>query len=83
MDGWALDAAGAPYLKVRVAAPPVEGEANAALIALLAKTLGRPRSHLSIVSGAGARIKQVEVPALTEGDLAAALGAPPAGIGLT
>ena len=40
IDGWATGADGRPYLKVRVSAPPVEGEANAALTVLLAKTFG-------------------------------------------
>jgi uncharacterized protein YggU (UPF0235/DUF167 family) len=51
IDGWAVDGDGRPYLKVRVAAPPVEGAANAALLALLAKALGVPKSSLSIVGG--------------------------------
>jgi hypothetical protein len=42
VDGWALDADGRPYLKVRVASPPVDGAANAALLAFLAKTLKIP-----------------------------------------
>ncbi len=48
IDGWAADGDGRPYLKVRVAALPVEGAANAALLALLAKTLGLSKSSLSI-----------------------------------
>ena len=42
IDGWDVDAEGRPVLKVRVRARPVEGEANAALIKLLAKSLGVP-----------------------------------------
>jgi uncharacterized protein YggU (UPF0235/DUF167 family) len=61
IDGWAVDGDGRPYLKVRVAAPPVEGAANAALIAFLAKTLGVSRSSLTIASGAGARLKLIDV----------------------
>lgn len=60
--GWQdADAAGR-VLRVRVAAPPVEGKANAALQALLAKTLGLPKSQVRLVKGAGARIKTFEVP---------------------
>jgi uncharacterized protein YggU (UPF0235/DUF167 family) len=79
IDGWAVDGEGRPYLKVRVAAPPVEGAANAALLALLAKTLGVPKSSLSIASGAGARLKLVEIAGCDLLSLERALGAPPAG----
>ncbi len=41
--------------------PPVDGKANAELIALVAKAFGKPRSSVSIKTGAGARIKRVEV----------------------
>lgn len=77
VDGWAVDGDGRPYLKVRVAAPPVEGAANAALLALLAKTLGAPKSSLSIASGAGARFKVVEIRDCDALSLARALGSPP------
>ena len=61
VDGWAVDGDGRPYLKVRVAAPPVEGAANAALLAFLAKTLGVSRSALTLASGAGARLKLIDI----------------------
>ncbi len=48
-------------LRVRLTAPPVEGRANEALIALLAGHLGAPKSRLAIVGGATARLKSVEV----------------------
>ena len=44
-------------LKVRVAAPPVEGKANEALIAFVAKALGLPRRAVSIVKGESSREK--------------------------
>src|SRR5947199_10647327 len=44
-------------LYVRVAAPPVEGAANRALIALLADTLGIAKSRIAIVSGESSRDK--------------------------
>ena len=80
IDGWAADGEGRPYLKVRVAAPPVEGAANAALIALLAKTLGLPKSALSIASGAGARLKLIDIGDCDALSLARVLG-PPSGRG--
>jgi uncharacterized protein YggU (UPF0235/DUF167 family) len=73
-----VDGEGRPYLKVRVAAPPVEGAANAALIAFLAKALGLPKSSLAIASGTGARLKLIDI-ACDPLSLARALGSPPAG----
>jgi uncharacterized protein (TIGR00251 family) len=46
-------------LKVSVAAPPVDGKANAAILALLAETWGVPKSALSIVKGRTSRTKRV------------------------
>jgi uncharacterized protein (TIGR00251 family) len=47
--------------KVRVSAPPEDGRANAAVIRLLADTLGVPARTISVVSGHGARDKLVEL----------------------
>lgn len=44
-------------LKIRVAAPPVEGKANDALTAFVAKALGLPRRTVSIVKGESSREK--------------------------
>ena len=55
IEGWAVDADGRAHLKVRVAAPPVDGAANDALVRLIAKALGRPASAVRIVSGDTAR----------------------------
>lgn len=38
-------------LRVRVAAPPVEGKANAALVKFLSKVLGVRRNRIEIVAG--------------------------------
>ena len=48
-------------LKIRLAAPPVDGEANAELIRFLAKTFGVPNSAVSIESGATGKRKRVRV----------------------
>lgn len=48
-------------LKIRLAAPPVDGKANAALIAFLAKTCGVPKSSVELVSGDTSRAKRVRV----------------------
>jgi uncharacterized protein len=52
---------GRRVLKVRVRAAASEGEANAALVRLLAKTLGVASRDVTLVAGAGARLKQVKV----------------------
>ena len=47
------------HLNVRVRALPQDGEANAALLALLAKALAMPKSSLQIAAGHKARLKTV------------------------
>ena len=69
IDGWDVDAEGRPVLKVRVRARPVEGEANAALIRLLAKFLSVPRSTVSLARGGQSRLKMVEVDGMADADL--------------
>lgn len=76
-QGWSLDAAGRRVLAVRVAAPPVEGAANAALISFLAKALKRPRGAVRIVSGDTARLKMIEIEDLSDDELFHAFGPPP------
>ena len=63
--GWVDDVLG-----VRIVAPPVEGKANEALIALLAKVLGVPKSSMRIQHGGSGRQKLVQVDELeqTKGD---------------
>lgn len=77
VEGWARDETGRAVLKLRVAAAAADGAANAALIALLAKALGRPKSALRIVRGETARVKQVEIEGLDEAEAWRRLGAPP------
>jgi uncharacterized protein (TIGR00251 family) len=48
-------------LLVRVAAPPVEGKANSAVVAALAEALGVPKRSVEVVRGAGSRDKVVRV----------------------
>ena len=52
-------------LKVRLLAPPVDGAANDALVALLADRLGVPRRDVRIVQGATSRAKVVEIDGTT------------------
>lgn len=48
-------------LKLRVQAPPIEGRANAEVIAFLAKVFGVPKRDVSVVSGELSREKTVAV----------------------
>jgi hypothetical protein len=61
-------------LRIRLAAPPVDGEANAELVAFLAKRLRVPKAAVTIVRGESGRRKVVEVAGVSAGDAAAALG---------
>jgi len=59
-----IDRVGEGTLLARVAARPVDGAANAALIRLLAAELGVAPSRISIVRGPRARVKTMEVSGL-------------------
>ena len=48
-------------LKIRLAAPPIEGKANTALITFLADLLGVPKAAISLEAGASSRRKRVRV----------------------
>jgi uncharacterized protein (TIGR00251 family) len=48
-------------LKIRLAAPPVDGKANACLIGFLADRLGVAKSSVSLVSGESSRAKRVRI----------------------
>jgi uncharacterized protein len=52
-------------LKARITAPPVDGAANEALVALLAERLGLPKRAISIVRGERGRQKVVEIVGMT------------------
>lgn len=49
-------------LKLKIAAPPVEGKANKEIVLFLAKTLGLPKSAVELVHGTSGRIKLAEIP---------------------
>ena len=57
---------GTSVLRIRVAAVPDKGRANAAVIALLAKALGVPKSAITLVSGETSRFKTVSVSGNTD-----------------
>jgi uncharacterized protein (TIGR00251 family) len=60
-------------LEVSVLAPPVEGQANEAVLRALAAVLGVPRREVSLVAGDASRQKVVEVRGLEETALRAKL----------
>ena len=62
--GWLGDA-----LKVRVAAPPEKGKANAAVAKLLCRKLSLPPGSARIVAGTSSPQKVVELDGLTEAEL--------------
>lgn len=47
--------------RIKLTAPAIEGKANKALIAWLAKRLGLPKAQIHIVSGERARIKSIRI----------------------
>lgn len=48
-------------VKIQLAAPPVEGQANAELIELLAKALSVPRRQVELLAGDASRRKRVRI----------------------
>jgi len=50
-------------LRVRIAAAPEDGKANAELVAFIAKSLGCPKRDVTLVHGEKSRLKTLVVPA--------------------
>ncbi|MFA4938191.1 DUF167 domain-containing protein [Brevundimonas sp.] len=71
IEGWEADPEGRRVLKVRVRARPIDGEANDALIRLLAKSLGVSKSFVTVVRGGQSRSKMVVVDGLDDEALGA------------
>jgi uncharacterized protein (TIGR00251 family) len=61
IDGVARLADGRAVLRARVRAAASEGEANAALVGLLAKSLGVPPRNVALTAGAGGRLKTLRI----------------------
>jgi uncharacterized protein YggU (UPF0235/DUF167 family) len=74
IDGWTTDTDGRPVLAVRVRAAPVDGEANAALEALIARTLGVRKSAVTVARGGQSRLKAVEVEGVDAAEVVHILG---------
>ena len=64
--------------RIKVTAPPVDGRANKALIAFLAKALRVPKRAVSILSGETSRDKRLRIQGVTDTELKKALSSPPA-----
>jgi uncharacterized protein len=58
-------------IKIAVTAPPVDGEANAAVVELVAKALGVPRSAVEVIAGASSRRKTLRVTGATTAQIEA------------
>lgn len=67
--GWMADG----FLKIKLAAPPVDGEANRELIFFLAKTLSLPKNDIEITNGLTSKKKTLRLP-LDEETLSKKLG---------
>jgi len=60
-------------IKVSVTSPPVDGEANAAVIELFAKQLGVPKGAIEVVAGATSRRKRLRITGTTRAAIEALL----------
>jgi uncharacterized protein (TIGR00251 family) len=67
--GWA-----GGVLRLRVSAPPQDGRANAAVIALLAAALGVRKSAVAISTGLASSLKRVAIEGLTRNEIERRLG---------
>lgn len=59
--GWVTDEQGVQRLKIKLAAPPVDGKANRELVRFLSKELGVAKSGVKLVSGEKSRLKTVQI----------------------
>ena len=59
--GWGADAKGRPVLKVKVAAQPEDGKANAELLRFLAKEWNIAKGELELVGGESSRNKRLKI----------------------
>jgi uncharacterized protein (TIGR00251 family) len=61
------------HVKIRLAAPPVDGAANAALVTFIAERLGITKRQVRVVAGLTSRQKVVEIEGVTAQAITAAL----------
>lgn len=60
--GWASDPLAGRVMRLKIAAPPVEGRANRETLAFAARLLGLRPSEVALLRGASSRLKWIEVP---------------------
>lgn len=60
-------------LKIRLAAPPVDGKANAALLAFIAAKVGARGTAIELVGGQLSRAKRIRIADMTSAQVEAAL----------
>lgn len=63
----------AGLIKIRIAAPPVDNAANAALVEFIAKRLGIAKRDVRVVSGASSRRKMLEIDGVSADTIRVAL----------
>lgn len=63
-------------LKIALAAPPVDGEANAALVDFVASTLGVKKSEVELLDGLTSRRKRLAVRSMPPDEVAVKMAAP-------
>jgi uncharacterized protein (TIGR00251 family) len=61
------------HLLIRLAAPPVDGAANAALVAYLSELLDVPKRQITIISGEQSRSKRIAIAGVRIDDVKAQL----------
>jgi len=64
-------------VKIRIAAPPVDGAANDEITAFVARLVGVPRQAVRLVSGAGGRRKQLVIEGVPPATVRRAFGLAP------
>jgi uncharacterized protein len=62
VSGWTADEKGRPVLLVKLAAVPVDGEANKELVDFMAGLLGCAKGEISLLRGTTSRLKVLELP---------------------
>ncbi|MFT5469485.1 MAG: hypothetical protein ACI8UO_004606 [Verrucomicrobiales bacterium] len=68
---WESDEHGRQVLRIKLNAPPVDGKANQQLLKFLGKTLGVPKTRLTIIRGEKSRLKTIAIVGMSSEELSA------------